>query len=442
MPFSPLLLLYLLFAIVSYDKFELTPLFICTLVGLICGYFDYSRYLIEKNIALAACLLTIVLIGSILILDLNFTSLLILVTLAALSMGSIVSILFHSISTIEKSEGQSRELNQSLTRSNDLLKQEKDSLHIALSEGEKREAELKAMMEKNVQSIWDLSHKNNQLSAQNTRFAINLDNISSEKKSRENDLLSLARSTSLMEGRLQEISQSKQALEQKQKVLISREKELYKEIEQRKSVKHTDLTDKTANSLKIELDNTKKELKKNQQQKSVNAENLASAQQSLATQASEKRALEEQVAHILKKQEDLIVSTERLKIEKESIQKNLNTVQNEINIQRNTNLKNEQTIKDQDSIIKELRINDDFLKKWLDIETLLISQGYASSDSKSVDLINYYHRIGKIDRFLKDDLHSVRTKRNDKTHKLNTKICEYDVKKANECHARLEKCLL
>ncbi len=29
-----------------------------------------------------------------------------------------------------------------------------------------------------------------------------------------------------------------------------------------------------------------------------------------------------------------------------------------------------------------------------------------------------------------------------KTHKLNTKIYEHDVKKANECHARLEKCLL
>ena len=442
MPFSPLLIFYLLFAAISYNKFELTPLLICTVVGLICGYFDYSRYLIDKNIAPAICVLTIVLIVSILMLDLNVTSLLVLVTLAALSMGSVGSILFHSISTIEKSEGRSRELNKSLTRSNDLLKQEKNSLHVALSEVEKREAELKAMMEQNVQSIWDLSDKNNQLSAQNTRFAINLENISSEKKSRENDLLSLARSTSLMENRLQEITQTKQALEQKQEGLIRREKELYREIEQHISVKHTERTNEITNSLKTELGNTKKELENNKQQKSVNAENLARAQQSLATQAFEKRALEEKVANILKEQEVLITNTELLKTEKESIQKNLNTVQNEINIQKNTNLENEQTIKDQASIIKELRINENFLKKWLDIETLLIKQGYASNDSKSIDLINYYHRIGKIDRFLKDDLHSVRTKRNDKTHKLNTKIYEHDVKKADECHARLEKCLL
>lgn len=442
MPFSLLLMLYLLFAVITYDKFELTPLIICGVVGLICGYFDYSRYLINKNIVPAVCILTIILVSSIFIIDLSFNALLVLVTLAALSIGSILSIISHSTYTFEKKYEQSEEVNQSLVKSNDLLEKERYSLHVALSEGEEREAKLKSMMEQNVQSIWDLSDKNNQLSIQNTRFSINLDNISSEKRSRENDLISLARSTSLMEDRLQEITQSKQALEQKQEGLIRREKELYKEIEQQKSAKHTDRTDEITHKLKFELDNTRKELEKNQSQKVVNAENLASAQKSLATQASEKRALEEKVANILKEQEILIASTERLKTEKESIQKDLHTVQSEINIQRSTNLENKETIKEQSLIISELRINDDFLNEWLDIETLLIEHGYASNSSKSVDLINYYHRIGKIDRHLKDDLHMVRVKRNDKNHKKNTKIYKQDIEKANECHARLKEYLL
>ena len=182
-------------------------------------------------------------------------------------------------------------------------------------------------------------------------------------------------------------------------------------------------------------------MEKNQRQKTVNNEQLVSAQQSLATQASEKRVLEEKLATILKDQDVLIFNTERLKIEKEAIQKDLHTVQNEIDSHRNTNRENEQTIKEQSLAIKELRVNDDFLNKWLDIETFLIEHGYASNASKSVDLINYYHSIGKIDRFLKDDLHTVRMKRNDKNHKRNIKIYEHDLKLANESHARLEKCL-
>lgn len=434
MPFSLLLMLYLLFAVITYNKLELIPLIICGIVGLICGYFDYSRYLTNRSFSIAVCILTIVLVAIIFTLDLNFAALLIVVTFTALGLGAIGSIISHSIYVFEKRYKQSENTNQSLVRSNDLL-------HVALSEGEEREAKLKAMMEQNVQSIWDLSDKNNQLSLQNTRLSMNLDNISSEKRSRENDLISLARSTSLMEEKFKEIIQSKQALEKKQERLIRREKELYREIEQQKNVKNTDRTDETISKLEFKLSSTQKELEKNQYQKSINAENLASAQKSLEAQASEKRELEDRLESILKEQEVLIDNTERLKAEKNTIQKELHTVQSEVSAQRSANLENKEIIKEQSLIISELRVNDDFLNKWLEIETLLIKYSYTSNASKSVDLINHYHCIGKIDRLLKDDLHEVRIKRNNKNHKINTKIYEHDVKKINECYIRLEKCL-
>ena len=87
MPFTLLLMIYLLFAFISYDKFELLPLLIVLTVGVICGYFDYSRYLVNKSVAPIVCVLTVILFGSIFVLDLDFNFLLIIVTFSALCMG-------------------------------------------------------------------------------------------------------------------------------------------------------------------------------------------------------------------------------------------------------------------------------------------------------------------------------------------------------------------
>lgn len=443
MPFTLLLMIYLLFAFISYDKFELLPLLIVLTVGVICGYFDYSRYLVNKSVAPIVCVLTVILFGSIFVLDLDFNFLLIIVTFSALCMGAIASILFHSTGKLVKNEGESRKLNEELVKSNTVLRTEKRSLHVALFEGEKRESELQAIMNKNVQAIRELGSKNNELSAKNEILKTNLDNIAGQKKKKEDELLFLEKNTYLIQNSLREIAQSKCELDEKKTRLVHREQELNNKIKQQQLVKPTNDSETITKTLSIELNNTRRELVKNEREKTTNAEKLKKAQLSIAVQAVEKRELENKVNDILRQQQVLIVSTEELKNEKEEVQNILHTLEIEAAVLKEENQKNKKIIEELFIANQELSLKDDFLKKWIDIETLLIK--HASSDAgRSVDLINHYRKVGKIDRFLYEDLHELRRKRNDKAHSNNygVKNDETDLKQANDCYARLKRCLV
>ena len=404
MPFSLLLLIYMIFAFISHDKFELLPLLICALVGLICGYFDYNRYLVDKNIVPIVCVLTVILFSSLYIVDFNFNMLLVVVALAALSMGAMINIVLHSTHILKK-----------------------------------KSSELQAIMDQSIQTIWELNYQNSQLSSQNTLLETNLATIANEKKSTEAELLSLVKNTAVMQANLKEISQSRQDLEAEKARLIDKERALNEKLAQQNSAKHTEDNAAIAKGLKEELEHTLRALLDNEQEKTVNAAKLQQTQKSLTVQTAEKGKLEEKIQEILKEQNALIASTTALKYEKETIQNRLQAVQNEIDFHKATNQKNEQTIASLSLENRKLRINEDFLNKWLETEILLIKHAYPSNARTPVTLINHYNDIGKIDRALRDDLHELRMKRNDKNHKLNTKIYEQDVRKVEECYNRLLK---
>ena len=437
MPFSLLLMVYALFAFLFYDRFEILPLSVGLITGIVCGYWDYSRYLINRNLAPVVFILTIILCSSIFILHLDFNILIVVAMFLALGIGAIISIVFHSSSAIERNEVEAGQAQQLLMEYNQRLTTEKDTLHIALSDGEKREAALRSVMERNSQAITDLNNKNNELSLYNRRLKVNLDNISNQKKNRESELLSLAENTLSLENTLRENSQIKKELDRVKEGLLRKEKELNQKI-----ARNVDNTHEVTNNLKKELNYTKNELEKNELEKVFNARNLKEARLVLATQAQEKHDLEEQIKNILREQNALRVSIEDLRIEKETVQEKLSTIQNEINIHKETNLKSEQTIKELSLTNQELSIKDNFLNKWIEIELLLKERAYPSKASNSAALIQDYYDFGKIDIHLKESLHCLRGKRNDISHNLNAKISASDVKQVNECYDKLIRKLI
>lgn len=438
MPVSLLLIIYLLFAFVAFDSFDFIPLLVCLITGSICGYVDYGRYFIDKGLSILTSAMATILFFSMFIPNLGFKVSLVIVTCLALSIGAIINIIIHSVSSLEKREGESRQLNEGLTKSNEALQLERDSLHLSLNDMRKRETELRVSIKNNLKVMQSLNYKNSHLTKQNRDLEINLKEISSEKKHREEELSSLTKSAFSMENSLKQLTKSQEDLDNMKKDLIRKERDLRQEIESLTIFKDKRANNDATKQLEKQLRDIRNELRNNALEKSNNILKLREAHQSIALQAKEKLSLENKIDEMRQQQQSLIEGSNQLKLEKEITQSKLSTIQNEINSQKTVNLENEKMIEQMSLTIKELKISDEFLKNWLDIETLLKNYAYPTSVATPAKLIEYFYDKEKIDLYLRERLHELRLKRNRRFHEVNTEITENDVIKSSDCLIELK----
>ncbi|WLP94395.1 hypothetical protein [Psychrobacter sp. M13] len=438
MPVSLLLIIYLLFAFVAFDSFDFMPLLVCLITGSICGYVDYGRYFIDKGLSILTSTIATILFFSMFTPNLGFKVSLIIVTCFALSIGAIVNIIVHSVSSLEKREEESRQLNEGLTKSNEALQIERNSLHLSLNDVKKRETELRVSIKDNLKVMQNLNYKNSHLTKQNRDLEVNLKEISAEKKHREDKLSSLTKSTFLMENSLKQLTRSQEEIDNIKKDLMRKEQGLRQKIESLTVFKDKQDNSNATKQLEKQLRDIRNELKSNELEKSSNLLKLREAHQSIALQAKEKLSLENKIDEMRQQQQSLIKGSNQLKLEKEITQSKLNSVQNEINSQKTVNLENEKVIEQMSLTIKELKISDEFLKNWLDIETLLKNYAYPTSVATPAKLIEYSYDKEKIDLYLRENLHELRLKRNKRFHEVNTKITENDVIKSRDCLMELK----
>lgn len=439
MPFSLLLIPYLLFISITFDSFELMALLVCLIAGTVCGYFDYGRYFSSKGSQVLVSAIAIVFLFMMFIPNLDFRVSLVIVTCLSLSIGALMSIMVHSVTSLEKKEALSREINEGLEELNQALKKEKDSLGLTIANNKRREDELQVSIDNNLQTMNKLNYKNSQLVQKNTELENSLKTIAQQRMDGENELLSLKQNALVMHKRLSKLTKSQEDIDKVKKDLITREEALSEQIDKLTLLRKKETINKNIENIEKQLQGVRQELKSNEIENNDNISQLKQAHDSIALQEQEKINLESKISQMKQQQSFLMNSAEQLQIEKDNTKDDLEKIKLEIKAQRAANLENEKVIEDLSLVIEELKINDDFLNRWLDIEGLLKDYAPLSNLSTADALIDSCYKHKKIDRYLRDDLHKLRRRRNDRFHIRNTKIFQDDVIKADDCLTRLKR---
>ena len=237
-----------------------------------------------------------------------------------------------------------------------------------------------------------------------------------------------------------DLVESKKYVQKTKAELLEKEEKLKEEINNKKYSKS--VNENITNDLKNQLKLIKKELKENEKEKTDNEKHLESIKKSLYEQIREKEELEYKVESIKEEYSQLLEESKKSSMDKKVVEDNLRKIKNEIEMHRKKDKENKETIENMSIQIKKLEVSDKFLGKWIEIEDILKRYSRSSYDTNSAKLINQYYADGEIDSYLKDDLHRLRIKRNQKTHTPNTVITEDDVDQAYECCDRLIRRLM